>query len=479
MPKLEGKTKIICTLGPASSSMETLRLMVESGMDIARLNFSHGSHDEHLATLNKVREVVRKTGAPVAILQDLQGPKIRIGNLTVPSIELRAGEHISITTENIVGGPGRVSTTYEGLVGDLRTGEDILVDDGKLRLRVDAIKGREVLCEVLVGGMLLPHKGINLPGVAVSAPSLTEKDLRDLEFGLAHDVDFIALSFVRTAEDVRNLREEISRRKPDTARPPIIAKIEKPQAIANIDEIIAEADGIMVARGDLGVELPPEDVPVHQKMIIDRCNNAGKPVVVATQMLESMVENTTPTRAEASDVANAVVDGGDAVMLSGETSVGKHPIEAVRMMERIIRKVESEKVGRARHPEELRSAVVDRHDALGRSACVLAGQMHAAALVTITNSGQTARVLARYRPETQIIAITDNSATLRRLSIFWGVRGFLMEDRGKDFDGARQRVHDRLLELQLVRRNDYIVLLAGQPLFARGSTNIIKVERMG
>jgi pyruvate kinase len=330
-----------------------------------------------------------------------------------------------------------------------------------------------------VGGELSAHKGINLPGVAVSAPSLTEKDIDDLGFGLANDVDMVALSFVRTAEDVRQLREAIASRVSGPARVPVIAKIEKPQAVANINEIIEEADGIMVARGDLGVELPPEDVPVLQKMIIDRCNRAGKPVIVATQMLESMVQSPTPTRAEANDVANAVVDGVDAVMLSGETSVGHYPVEAVQMMERIIRKVESEWAGKARLPLEAHSAVVDRHDALGRSACVLAEQMHAAALVTITNSGQTARVLARYRPRTRIVAITDSPGSLRRLNIFWGVRGFLMEDLGKDFDKALARVQDRLMELQVVQRGDYIVLLAGQPLFARGSTNFIKVERVG
>jgi pyruvate kinase len=473
-----GRTRIVCTLGPASSSVAMLTQLIESGMDVVRLNFSHGTHEEHLRAIQNVHAAVEKTGNEVAILQDLQGPKIRIGEIGVPAIDLRHGERLVITTETIIGGPGRVSTTYVGLPGDVHPGDDILLDDGKLRLRVTAVAGHDVQCEVLVGGPLSSHKGINLPGVAVTAPSFTDKDLHDLEFGIAQGIDFVALSFVRSADDVRRLRATISARVPAGAKIPVIAKIEKPQAIANIDEIIAEADGIMVARGDLGVELPPEDVPIHQKMIIQRCNTAGKPVIVATQMLESMVGNPTPTRAEASDVANAVIDGGDAVMLSGETSVGKYPLEAVRIMERIIRKVESERLGRGRLALEGRGIVADRHDALGRSACVLAEQMRAAAIVTVTNSGQTARVLARYRPDPPIVAITDSPKTLRTLSIIWGVRGLMVDSLEGDSDRALAQVQERLVASGVVRRGEYIVLLAGQPFFARGSTNFIKVEKI-
>jgi pyruvate kinase len=313
----------------------------------------------------------------------------------------------------------------------------------------------------------------------VSAPSFTEKDLRDLEFGLSNEIDYVALSFVRSADDIRHLRAAIASRVNPGTRIPVIAKIEKPQAIANIDEIITEADGIMVARGDLGVELPPEDVPLLQKMIISRCNSAGKPVIIATQMLESMINSPTPTRAEASDVANAVLDGGDAVMLSGETSIGRYPLEAVRIMDRIIRKVESERMERNRHPVEPGASVADRHDALGRAACLLAEQMHAAAIVTVTNSGQTARVLARYRPDPQIIAVTDSPKTLRKLNIVWGVRGMTIENMENDSDRALAQVQERLVGSGLVKRGDYIVLLAGQPFFARGSTNFIKVEQVG
>jgi pyruvate kinase len=476
-----GKTKIVCTLGPASSSVSMLTRLIEAGMDVVRLNFSHGKHDEHLAAMQNVREAVRQTGNHVAVLQDLQGPKIRIGDLSVPSFILNQGEELVITTDDsFVGGPGKVSTTYRGLAGDVKPGEDLLIDDGKLQLRVTRVEGAEVHCEVLVGGPLSPHKGINLPGVAVSAPSMTEKDLVDLKFGLAHGVDYVALSFVRTAADVRHLRAAIKAHGPGGRLSPvqIIAKIEKPQAIANIEEIIREADGIMVARGDLGVELPPEDVPVLQKMIIHRCNSAGKPVIVATQMLESMIGNPTPTRAEASDVANAVVDGGDAVMLSGETSVGKYPVEAVQIMERIIRKVETERLSHNRESADARGSVPDRHEALGRSACLLADQMHAAAIVTVTNSGQTAKVLSRYRPDPPIIAITDNPETLRSLNVIWGVRGLLVEKLEQDSDRALAQVQERLISSGAVCRGEYIVLLAGQPLFARGSTNFIKVERM-
>jgi pyruvate kinase len=475
-----GKTKIVCTLGPASAGVPILTRLIDAGMDVVRLNFSHGRHEDHLAAINNVREAVRITGTDLAILQDLQGPKIRIGDLSVPSFLLSPGDDLIITTEEMMGVPGRVSTTYKGLARDVKSEEEILIDDGKLQLRVTKVEGPDVHCRVIVGGPLSPHKGINLPGVAVSAPSMTEKDVVDLKFGLAKGVDYVALSFVRTAGDVRHLRSAIKAHSPDGRVTPvqIIAKIEKPQAIANIDEIISEADGVMVARGDLGVELPPEDVPVLQKMIIRRCNHVGKPVIVATQMLESMIASPTPTRAEASDVANAVVDGGDAVMLSGETSVGNYPVEAVQIMERIIRKIESERLSHHRGSADARGSVADRHEALARSACLLADQMHAAAIVAVTNSGQTAKVVARYRPDPPIIAITDNPETLRSLSVIWGVRGLLVDTLEQDSDRGVEQVQARLISSGAVRKGEYIVLLAGQPFFARGSTNFIKVERI-
>jgi pyruvate kinase len=312
----------------------------------------------------------------------------------------------------------------------------------------------------------------------VSTPSLTAKDIRDLEFGIKHDIDYVALSFVRTAEDIRSLRKHIIERIETSRFLPIVAKIEKPQAVANIDEIIAEADAIMIARGDLGVELPPEQVPMLQKKIIAKCNEAGKPVIIATQMLESMINSPTPTRAEANDVANGVVDSADAVMLSGETSVGKYPLETVQIMERIIRTVESEHYGTQRILDHAHHGVTSRHDALARAACVLAEQMNASAIVCVTHSGETARVVSRYRPWTRIIAITDRAKIMRRLNLIWGVHGLVIENLEQDSDKALKHIQERLLNSGLIQRGEYVVVLAGQPFFARGSTNFIEVEKV-
>ncbi len=477
---MRGKAKIVCTLGPSTGSVDTLVQLIRSGTDVVRLNFSHGTHDDHLRTLRNVQEAMKNTGENVAVLQDLQGPKIRIGDFTDPFVELRKGSRFTITTDPIMGNEDRVSTTYMNLTRDVNTGDKILLDDGKLRLQVLEVKKNDVVCEVVIGGTLSAHKGINLPGVSVSAPSFTTKDLEDLEFGLKQDIDYVALSFVRTADDILALRKVIVERIGKVRFLPIIAKIEKPQAVANIDAIIAEADGIMIARGDLGVELPPEDVPILQKMIIKKCNHAGKPVIVATQMLESMINNPTPTRAEASDVANAVVDGGDAVMLSGETSVGKYPLEAVQIMDRIIQKVESERLVQDRVLDRSFGGVKSRLDALGRAACVLAEQMNAAAIVTVTHSGETAKVISRYRPGPRIIAVTDRIKILRRLQLIWGVRGMVIEDEdlNKDSDKALAMIQERLVQSGMIMRGDYVVMLAGQPFFARGSTNFIKVEKV-
>ena len=474
----QGKAKIVCTLGPSSNSVEMLVKLLDSGIDVVRLNFSHGTHADHLNTLNNVQAAAKQTGDVVTVLMDLQGPKIRIGDLAVPFIELVPGKQFTITTDPIKGTAEKVSTTYENLTKDLHGGDIILLDDGKLRLRVLNVQNNDVVCEVVVGGTLSAHKGINLPGVTVSAPSLTPKDLLDLEFGLKQDIDYVALSFVRTAEDIRELRKVIVQRIDPGRFLPIIAKIERPLAIDNIDAIIAEADGIMIARGDLGVELPPEDVPMLQKMIIKKCNEVGKPVIVATQMLESMINSPTPTRAEASDVANAVVDGVDAVMLSGETSVGRYPLDAVQIMERIICKVESEQLGSMRVLDRSLGNVESRLDALGRSACVLAEQMKAAAIVVVTRSGETARIISRYRPRPRIVAITDRPKILRRLNLIWGVQGIVIGKLEEDSDKALQKIQERLLESGIVQRGEYVVMLAGQPFFARGSTNFIKVEKV-
>jgi len=475
---MNGKTKIVCTLGPSSRSEETLVRLIRSGMDVVRLNFSHGTYDDHLTALSSIQKATQKTGGHVTVIQDLQGPKIRIGELGVPSVELTPGARFTITTKPILGSINMVPTGYADLPGDVRPGDPILLDDGKIKLRVVTVNDTDVVCEVIVGGVLASRKGINLPGVAVSTPSLTEKDVRDLEFGIEHDIDYVALSFVRTADDIRALRAAIVQRIGKGRFLPVIAKIEKPQAVANIDTIIAEADGIMVARGDLGVELPPEDVPVVQKMIIKKCNREGKLVIIATQMLESMIGNPSPTRAEVSDVANAVIDGGDALMLSGETSVGKYPVEAVQIMERIIQRVESEHIGPAHALESAFGGVESRHDALGRAACVLAEQMNAAAIVAVTRSGETARVVSRYRPRTSIVAITDRTEILRRLNLIWGIHGMLIERLNDDSDTTLQKIQESLVKSGLVQRGQYVVLLAGQPFLAQGSTNFVKVEKV-
>ncbi len=477
-PSTHGNTKIVCTLGPSSNSVDMLMQLIRSGVDVVRLNFSHGSHEEHLGTLRNVQEAVKRTGEFITVLQDLQGPKIRIGGFKTPFVELRAGASFTITTDQIAGDETRVSTSYTNLTNDVQPGDMILLDDGKLHVQVQEVKGTNVRCEVKVGGILSAHKGINLPNVAVNTPSLTEKDIRDLDFGIKNDVDYIALSFVRTAEDIRQLRKAIIERIEKNRFLPIVAKIEKPQAVANIDEIIAEADAIMIARGDLGVELPPEDVPMLQKKIIRKCSAAGKPVIIATQMLESMINSPTPTRAEANDVANGVVDGADAVMLSGETSVGKYPLEAVQMMHRIITKVESEQLNTQRISDHIPYGVANRHDALARAACVLAEQMNASAIVCVTHSGKTARVVSRYRPRTRILAVTDRGKILRRLNLMWGVHGIVLESLVQDSDKALKQIQERLLNLGLIQRGEYIVLLAGQPFFARGSTNFIEVEKV-
>lgn len=471
-----GRTKIVCTLGPSSRTIDMLTSLIRAGMDVARLNFSHGTHEDHLSTIQNVREASNRCGVPVTIVQDLQGPKIRIGDLGVPMIELRAGDRFTITTEPVVGTGKRVSTTYTDLTKDVHPGDIILIDDGKVRLNVVGVEARDVVCEVVIGGLLSAHKGINLPGVALSTPSLTPKDIGDLEFGLMHDVDYVALSFVRSANDIRRLRSTIQARLSSGAGIPIIAKIEKPEAVTKIDEIIGEADGIMIARGDLGVELPPEDVPVLQKKIIAKCNSAGKPVIVATQMLESMINNPTPTRAEASDVANAVVDGCDAVMLSGETSVGRYPIEAVQIMDRITKKVEEDYSRTSRSGPIPHRGGEGKLEALSHAACVLAGQMRAAAIVAVTRSGKTAKVLSRFRPGPPIVAITDNPKILRQISLFWGVQGVIIDALDSDSDKALQTIQDHLTSSGLVRQGEYFVLLGGQPFFKRGSTNFIKVE---
>jgi pyruvate kinase len=472
-----GKTKIVCTLGPASSTDDTLEKMIRIGMDVARLNFSHGTHEEHRSMLEKVRAAAQRAGEAVAILLDLQGPKIRTGRLAGPSVFLKDGSSFTITLDNIEGNENIVSTTYEHLPGDVKPGDMILMDDGLLQLEVVSKTPRSVLTTVVHGGILKPHKGINLPGVAVSAPALTEKDIEDLAFGLENDIDYVALSFVRSADDIRHLRKIITSKISEGRSLPIVAKIERREALANIDEIIAEADIIMVARGDLGVECSPQEVPVAQKMICRRANNAGKPVIIATQMLESMIENPRPTRAEASDVANAVLDGADAVMLSGETSVGKYPIDVVRTMDEIIRKAEEEGKEKLDVPDLIEDEQHTVSKAIGKSATLLAKQVGATTIVSITHTGETAKTIARYRPVAKIIAVTDRERTMRHLNLVWGVRSLLIPHIA-DTDTTLAMIQRALLAAGYVKKGDYIVVTAGIPMLERGTTNTIKVEKI-
>ncbi|HLP18377.1 MAG TPA: pyruvate kinase [Bacteroidota bacterium] len=469
------KTKIVCTLGPASSSVETIEKMIRAGMTVARVNFSHGSHDDHLATIKRVREAAANVGQPVAILQDLQGPKIRTGVLAAP-VMLKEGARFTITIDDIVGTQERVSTTYKHLPLDVKPGDTILMDDGLLQLKAIEVTETDVITEVVNGGLLKDKKGINLPGVSVSSPSMTAKDETDLLFGIANEIDYVALSFVRTADDIRHLRAFITNAI-GTKRLPVIAKIEKPEALADIDAIIAEADALMVARGDLGVETPTENVPMAQKMICRKANAAGKPVIIATQMLESMIENPRPTRAEANDVANAVLDGADAVMLSGETSVGKHVVTVVKTMCSIIRKAEEGAKDKLYLDDAASDEQAGVFRALGRSATLIAKNINAAAIVCVTHSGDMVKVIARYRPETPLIAVTDLERVQRRLKLVWGVESILISGIG-DTDATFARIHEELIGSGVVQRGDYVVMTAGIPLLARNSTNMIKVEKL-
>jgi len=477
-PNAFSKTKIICTIGPASQSIEMLLKLIEAGMDVARLNFSHGTREEHQHVIDNVREASRRAGEYVTILQDLSGPKIRTGKLKDKKVEIKTGAKFTFTIRDLPGDAERVSTTYQYLPRDVKAGDTILVDDGKMKFTVVSTTETDVLCTVMNGGMLSDKKGMNLPGVKVSVPSFTEKDIEDLRFGLANDIDYVALSFVRSAADIRQLREFLIKEAPKGKRIPIVAKIERGEAVESIDSIIEESDVVMLARGDLGVELPPEDVPIIQKMVVRLCNEVGVPVIIATQMLESMIENPRPTRAEANDVANAVLDGADTVMLSAETSVGSYPVEAVLTMDRIIRKAEVRyqdhlDIARAPKAEEL-----TLFDAIGRAACVIANEIDARAIVVITHSGFSAINTAKYRPKANILAVTGRDKILRRLNLVWGVRGIIVPDFEADTDVAFKRINEELRKRQYVQSGDYVVYTAGLPLLSRGTTNSIKIERV-
>ncbi|MFN3561291.1 MAG: pyruvate kinase [Chloroherpetonaceae bacterium] len=475
------RTKIICTLGPSTNSVEKIVELVQAGMDVARLNFSHGIHADHKARIEMVREASKITGKQIAILQDLQGPKIRIGDLE-KTVLLKQGDRFTITTKEILGTFERVSTSYKEIVKDVRPGDRILMDDGLLEVRVLDKTDTDVITEVVIGGLLKSKKGLNLPGVNISVPSLSEKDIQDVYFGLDNNVDLIALSFVRSAQDIQDLRQIINLHRKDTW---IVAKIERPEAITNLEQIVDAANAVMVARGDLGVEMKTSSVPILQKRIVQVCNAKYKPVIIATQMLESMTENPRPTRAEASDVANAVFDGTDAVMLSGETASGKYPIETVRTMSEIISNVESSENYSLLAKERFalahtiaNSPQVDLSEAIAVSAVDVATTVRAKAIVVLSHTGSTAIKVSKQKPTTPIVVITDNEAVQRRMNIVWGVQTIFTETLTST-DESFKAIEQRLIEHGLVQRDDVLVYTMGIPILKHGTTDTIKVSKVG
>ncbi|HSK27060.1 MAG TPA: pyruvate kinase [Jiangellales bacterium] len=466
------RAKIVCTLGPATSSEERIRALVAAGMDVARLNLSHGSYREHEERYSVVRRVADDTGRAVGVLVDLQGPKIRLGTFADGPTELVNGERFVVTTRDVPGTAELCSTTYQGLPGDVRSGDRILVDDGRLSLQVEEVTDTDVVTRVVEGGPISNNKGLNLPGVAVSVPALSGKDVDDLRWGLRLGADMIALSFVRSAADMADVQRVMDE---EGIRVPVIAKIEKPQAVENLDEIMEAFDGFMVARGDLGVELPLSDVPLVQKQIVERARRKAKPVIVATQMLDSMISASRPTRAEVSDVANAVLDGADAVMLSGETSTGRYPVETVATMATIVQTVEDHGLDRV---PALTTPPRTKGGAITRAAADVGGLLGARYLVAFTQSGDSARRLARLRSSIPLLAFTPVPSTRSQLALTWGVETFLVPEVSHTDDMVEQVEHV-LLESGRCEPGDLVVIVAGSPPGIPGSTNAMRVHRIG
>jgi pyruvate kinase len=474
MRNIDRRTKIVCTIGPSSNTPEGIESLFKSGMNMARLNFSHGTHEDHLKVIEMIRSVSRKYKYSIPILMDLQGPKIRVGKMLDGAQVIKTGDYVTLTPDDVVGTSELVPIDYEFLAKDAREGDVILLDDGLMELKIVKTGEEKIVAHVVNGGLLKTRKGVNLPGLKLSISSITEKDYNDIDFGLAHAVDYVALSFVRRAEDVQNL---VSRVRAAGSNAGVIAKIEKPEALEVMDEIIEEVDGIMVARGDLGIEIPSEQVPMVQKRIIDTCRRAGKPVITATQMLESMITNPRPTRAESSDVANAVLDGTDAIMLSGETAAGSYPFEAVRVMDRICRNVEKGSSGiyenlEFRQPEWIEKQVVE---SLSYACVQMAQYVNAKAIAVITHSGTTARRIAKYRPKVPIFAFTESVDVRRQLNLVWGVNSIKLNEIF-DTDRSVFLMEDYLVRQGFVNKGDRIIIATGMPISERGRTNMIKVS---
>lgn len=467
------KTKIVATMGPASSSREVLEQMIEAGLDVCRINSSHGAYDDHQKVIDNIRQINKEKNTNIAILVDLQGPKLRIGNVENNAVELVNGKEVTFTTTEVMGTAEKLFMTYQEFPKDVKIGDHILIDDGKLKLTVVETNYEDTVKAVVVnGGTLSSKKGVNLPNTRISLPSLTKKDLLDLDFALKNNVEWIGLSFVRTVTDVIELKEKIKAAH-KTCR--VIAKIEKPEAIREIDNIIDMSDGIMVARGDLGVEMPMEEVPLMQKMIVNKSIAASKPVIIATQMMESMITNYAPTRAEVNDVANAVIDGADAVMLSGETSVGKFPVRVIENMQSIIYAVEKNS---NIYFKEHRPVVKNQtyiSDSICYNACVMAQQVDAAAIVTMTNSGYTGFKLASHRPKANIFIFTDNPALLNTMSLVWGVRGYYYNNYVST-DETIKEIKEFLKKNNLVGTDDLIINIASIPMEEKGRANMLKLS---
>ncbi|MFI6346860.1 pyruvate kinase [Streptomyces sp. NPDC050560] len=470
------RAKIVCTLGPATDSYDQIKALVEAGMDVARLNLSHGGYADHEARYQHVRKAADETGRSVGILADLQGPKIRLGEFGEGPVLLERGDEFTITVEDgVEGDRGICGTTYPGLAADVSAGERILVDDGKVALEVTGVDGPHVHTVVIEGGMVSDHKGLNLPGVAVSVPALSTKDKDDLRWALRTGCDIIALSFVRTGRDIDDVHRIMDE---ENRRLPVIAKVEKPQAVEHIDDIVAAFDGIMVARGDLGVEMPLEQVPIVQKRAVKLARRNAKPVIVATQMLDSMIDNSRPTRAEASDVANAVIDGTDAVMLSGETSVGKYPVETVSTMARIVEAAEEDILAKGLPPLTEHSKPRTQGGAVARAAAEMGDFLGAKLLVAFTQSGDTVRRLSRYRSPIPLLAFTPDEATRAQLNLTWGVETFL-GPHVDSTDAMVAQVDEELLKIGRCRRGDVVVITAGSPPGVPGTTNLVRVHHIG
>ncbi len=470
------RTKIVATVGPSCAGKTQLEDLLKAGVNVFRLNFSHGELEQKATWITQIRELSSQYKKTVAILGDLQGPKIRTGLMRNGQQKLEIGQEVVITTAEVEGADGIIPTIYRALPGDVTPGNQILLDDGQLELEVLRIEAGDVHCLVKVGGVLKDRKGINLPGVNVSAPAMTDKDFADLDFAIKHQLDWIALSFVRTAEEVSHLKQILSEQNSSIK---VIAKIEKPEAVENFSAILAVTDGVMVARGDLGVEVPSEQVPLIQKRIIRECNHQGKPVITATQMLESMITHPRPTRAETSDVANAILDGTDAVMLSGETAAGLYPVESVKVMDRVARDVEREpELCAKRHVSTETATLEQSHpDAIGQAACQVAEHVGAAAILAFTQTGSTAALIAKYQPSLPIIAVTTNQQVKRQLALYRGVDSMLVDIQG-DTEAQILSVEAVVHERGLLKVGDIVVITMGSPISAPGTTNLLKVHQL-